>query len=175
MAEQRRGLIVSRVHDSRVQGTLQGHTNPERIGMSQEEGQQWMLEDIPQAEGGFTYRSAYTPFPREQRLDRTWRFVTSVRIMADIITVNPRADGLSEVDIAQATRTFDFVTPKADQLNRSTISQECTICLSAYEEGENVRSLRCFHQFHTECVDTWLKENKLCPICRTQVIEQTGP
>jgi len=46
---------------------------------------------------------------------------------------------------------------------------KCMVCLSQYEVGETVRTLPCFHRFHTSCVDEWLSRNKLCPICKTSI------
>ncbi|CAG0919403.1 unnamed protein product [Notodromas monacha] len=43
---------------------------------------------------------------------------------------------------------------------------KCTVCLSDFEEGEDVRRLPCLHLFHRNCVDQWLTQNKACPICR---------
>lgn len=41
----------------------------------------------------------------------------------------------------------------------------CVICLSAYEEGDVLRKLRCGHHFHKECGDRWLRISGKCPIC----------
>lgn len=46
---------------------------------------------------------------------------------------------------------------------------KCAICLGEYEEGEDVKTLPCFHMFHTECVDRWLKVNKICPFCKQSI------
>ncbi|KAK7303988.1 hypothetical protein RJT34_14951 [Clitoria ternatea] len=47
---------------------------------------------------------------------------------------------------------------------------ECPVCLSVYEEGEDVRKLpRCKHSFHVVCIDMWLYFHFDCPICRTPV------
>ena len=43
---------------------------------------------------------------------------------------------------------------------------KCTICLSEFDQEEDVRRLPCMHLFHVECVDQWLSQNKRCPICR---------
>lgn len=46
-------------------------------------------------------------------------------------------------------------------------SMQCTICLTAFEEGEQVKQLpRCFHLYHPTCIDQWLRRNYTCPICR---------
>lgn len=54
------------------------------------------------------------------------------------------------------------VTPPSEQL-------QCHICLSDYESGDLKRVLPCSHNFHKECVDTWLKMNATCPLCRSEV------
>ncbi|KAJ8766678.1 hypothetical protein K2173_004502 [Erythroxylum novogranatense] len=47
---------------------------------------------------------------------------------------------------------------------------ECAICLSAFEDGEEVRQLpRCKHSFHAACIDMWLYSHSDCPICRAYV------
>lgn len=59
------------------------------------------------------------------------------------------------------------------QMKRSDVSddglEKCTICLSEFEEEEDVRRLPCMHLFHIECVDQWLATNKRCPICRVDI------
>mmetsp|Transcript_8072 Transcript_8072/g.14880 ORF Transcript_8072/g.14880 Transcript_8072/m.14880 type:complete len:333 (-) Transcript_8072:236-1234(-) len=49
---------------------------------------------------------------------------------------------------------------------------QCSICLSAFEPGEQLRILPCDgqHSFHKDCCDEWLLVNATCPICRARVI-----
>jgi hypothetical protein len=43
----------------------------------------------------------------------------------------------------------------------------CTVCREEYHDNDNVRTLRCGHVFHTECVDNWLMNHShKCPCCR---------
>jgi len=43
---------------------------------------------------------------------------------------------------------------------------ECSICFGVYTEGEELRQLRCGHQFHQRCVDVWLlRHQNRCPLC----------
>lgn len=44
----------------------------------------------------------------------------------------------------------------------------CAVCLSEFEEGEELRTLpECMHSFHSECIDMWLYSHSNCPMCRT--------
>lgn len=48
----------------------------------------------------------------------------------------------------------------------------CSICLEQFQEGEQVTSLPCLHQFHGACVQPWLRQqgrNSACPECKTPV------
>ena len=42
----------------------------------------------------------------------------------------------------------------------------CAVCQSKYEAKEKVITLRCNHEFHQPCIDTWLQTNAVCPLCR---------
>ncbi|KAF9960051.1 hypothetical protein BGZ70_008694 [Mortierella alpina] len=43
----------------------------------------------------------------------------------------------------------------------------CSICLTEYEAGEQIRTLPCFHQYHQGCIDPWLLYVvSLCPMCK---------
>ncbi|XP_021715033.1 RING-H2 finger protein ATL52-like [Chenopodium quinoa] len=52
----------------------------------------------------------------------------------------------------------------------SSCYEECVVCLSVFEEGEDVRELvRCKHSFHAPCIDMWLYSHFDCPLCRAPV------
>ncbi|XP_013784778.1 uncharacterized protein LOC106468873 [Limulus polyphemus] len=53
--------------------------------------------------------------------------------------------------------------------NTEMRQKECQVCLSSYEEGEVLRILPCFHDYHASCIDKWLKNNRSCPTCRVEV------
>jgi len=49
---------------------------------------------------------------------------------------------------------------------------KCSICLTQYEEGDNLRYLPCTpikHHFHQNCIDEWLQVNRVCPICKRDI------
>ena len=46
---------------------------------------------------------------------------------------------------------------------------KCVVCQYEFKNGENVTKLDCGHIFHTDCVDTWLSKNKVCPMCHKEI------
>ncbi|KAL2498769.1 RING-type domain-containing protein [Abeliophyllum distichum] len=53
-------------------------------------------------------------------------------------------------------------------------SLECAVCLSKYEEEDEIRKLKkCNHTFHKDCLDTWLQQDwATCPLCRSMVLPE---
>lgn len=47
----------------------------------------------------------------------------------------------------------------------------CQICLEDYIENDDIRILPCIHSFHMDCIDTWLIQKSVCPVCRVNIRE----
>jgi hypothetical protein len=47
---------------------------------------------------------------------------------------------------------------------------QCSICLEAFQEHDTVRTIPCFHTFHKNCIDPWLSQRPLCPVCKYSAI-----
>ena len=62
------------------------------------------------------------------------------------------------------TRTF---TDTQHTSATSSVDGSCLICLEQFREGTIVKTLPCLHQFCCDCVNTWLRQNASCPICKT--------
>ncbi|KAL8456612.1 hypothetical protein ACS0TY_033902 [Phlomoides rotata] len=53
---------------------------------------------------------------------------------------------------------------------------ECAVCLSVFEQGEQVKKLpKCSHCFHAACIDMWLYSHLDCPLCRSPVEHDDAP
>jgi hypothetical protein len=48
--------------------------------------------------------------------------------------------------------------------------KSCSVCLEEQKFGEHVRALPCFHVFHRDCIDRWLKTKATCPVCTMEVV-----
>lgn len=47
--------------------------------------------------------------------------------------------------------------------------QVCTICIENFAEGDEEKTLPCFHRFHAGCIDQWLQRSVRCPVCKNRV------
>ncbi len=46
------------------------------------------------------------------------------------------------------------------------LDRDCSICLSTFKNLKHTSKLPCGHIFDTSCIKKWLKEKKICPLCR---------
>jgi len=51
---------------------------------------------------------------------------------------------------------------------------ECCICQGEYQNEEKLTQLACTHEFHTDCIDPWLRKHpqNSCPICRASLLPE---
>ena len=64
------------------------------------------------------------------------------------------------------------------EINKENINKykdiTCNICLEGFEIGNILRVLECQHEFHENCIVTWLKSRNTCPVCRHE-LESNDP
>ncbi|CAB9512821.1 Receptor homology region, transmembrane domain-and RING domain-containing protein [Seminavis robusta] len=60
--------------------------------------------------------------------------------------------------------------PNDELLLSNNAAQACPICLEAYQMGDRVRRIHCFHEFHVGCIDPWLAHRAVCPVCKHPVV-----
>ncbi|GFO27140.1 RING finger protein [Plakobranchus ocellatus] len=76
-------------------------------------------------------------------------------------------NGLSEDKIQEIpTRQFSRGAERSGSDQTS-----CVFCICDFKDKQLLRILPCFHEFHAECVDEWLKTHHTCPVCRHDVTE----
>lgn len=82
--------------------------------------------------------------------------------LGDVVGTESR--GLSADTIASLpSMTFKM------QSNQDGNMESCVICRLDYEEGDTLTVLSCRHSYHPECIDNWLRINKVCPVCSAEV------
>ncbi|XP_027362851.1 RING-H2 finger protein ATL29-like [Abrus precatorius] len=103
-----------------------------------------------------------------------WAFQRSAS--GTLIRLSPNAaspyTGL-DPSLLQTFPTFLYATVK-NLRKEKKYSLECAICLVEFEDDSMLRLLTiCYHVFHQECIDLWLRSNKTCPVCRTDLDSPT--
>ncbi|OII74979.1 RING domain-containing protein [Cryptosporidium ubiquitum] len=87
-----------------------------------------------------------------------------------IIETQPYSGNLSEsqLNIKEDGNSLSYTKEKS-----ITISKSCPICVQEIEDDSTIRVLPCDsrHIFHLECIDGWFKQNCVCPICRSDVVQ----
>ncbi|XP_071698262.1 RING-H2 finger protein ATL65 [Rutidosis leptorrhynchoides] len=66
--------------------------------------------------------------------------------------------------------------PLSIHTRKSSSVHECAVCLLEFEDNDYVRTLPvCYHAFHVECIDVWLRSHANCPLCRAIIIRPDSP
>ncbi|KAK7328671.1 hypothetical protein VNO77_22788 [Canavalia gladiata] len=90
---------------------------------------------------------------------------SSAQVFSSAHRISPDT-GSSSVSDSLPLFTFSSVTRRSS----AVASGDCAVCLSKFEQPDILRLLPlCCHAFHAECIDTWLRSNLTCPLCRSAV------
>uniref|UniRef100_A0A146KNG8 Protein goliath n=1 Tax=Lygus hesperus TaxID=30085 RepID=A0A146KNG8_LYGHE len=102
-----------------------------------------------------------------------WMVFYYVQRYRDLQARERKARGYSEAD-EKALKAIPTKTIKAnDQLLKDEM-ECCAICIDPYRQLEVVRTLSCNHEFHKDCIDPWLLENRTCPMCKKDILRHYG-
>ncbi|XP_031571192.1 RING finger protein 44-like isoform X2 [Actinia tenebrosa] len=97
-------------------------------------------------------------------------YETLLNLAEQIGEAKPKGLTRAEIDQLQTFRVTAESKKQSDD-------GRCVVCLADFDEKQLIRKLPCSHDYHTRCIDKWLKSNRTCPICRTEVkvgVKQTG-
>mmetsp|Transcript_36128 Transcript_36128/g.84657 ORF Transcript_36128/g.84657 Transcript_36128/m.84657 type:complete len:285 (-) Transcript_36128:106-960(-) len=81
----------------------------------------------------------------------------------------PKPKGASQTIIDQMP-LLEF----SSEMQATEKELSCAVCLSDFIEGDVLRQLPCSHHFHKQCIDRWLKRNKVCPLCLQDIEAAPG-
>ncbi|KAI9193365.1 uncharacterized protein BJ171DRAFT_528074, partial [Polychytrium aggregatum] len=88
-----------------------------------------------------------------------------------VVSESAEIKGVERDGSSAGSSTGTKPEPSATDLLASTLDK-CTICLCPYEEGDELRVMKCKHGFHKDCIDHWLTSYvNSCPICRSAGVE----
>jgi len=79
--------------------------------------------------------------------------------------------GGAPTDFVENLAVVPFV---ADEFDDEIRPKDCCICLEEFDTEAGDKAIvqtPCDHLYHKSCLVGWLKSNKSCPICRTDLVE----
>jgi hypothetical protein len=83
---------------------------------------------------------------------------------------NDRSEAIENTRAAVEQDIFSLpsvqVLPDMDLNKLPEDCRRCAICLDDFLPGSFRKTLPCWHGFHTQCVDKWLRNVGACPICK---------
>lgn len=113
--------------------------------------------------------SSYT---EPESIDPSW---PESNITPDMAYVHPEAHLIAE-EIRQSLPIKRFKSDNESSSNENDDDDghvECAVCLSKFEEGDEIRQLPCCHSFHKACLDKWLDHQQItCPLCRSCLLTE---
>ena len=57
-----------------------------------------------------------------------------------------------------------------DDVDSNSLEEpSCTICFAPLEEGDRIGDLQCNHEFHVDCLKTWIQRKNACPLCNVPI------
>eukprot|EP00760_Papus_ankaliazontas_P038999 PhM_4_TR9461/c0_g1_i1/m.12957 len=102
-------------------------------------------------------------------LSQAERTATFTRFIHHMVSGNPNDDEF-EASLPTPHEVLELL-PCTLIRPTSTAARDCVVCLSEMVRGEVCRTLPCFHSFHKDCVDPWLRGCRTCPLCKCDVVK----
>lgn len=75
-------------------------------------------------------------------------------------------DNISESDEDAPGITIDNLNNISRVFVNELRYDQCSICLNSFTTNNLIRTLPCNHQFHMQCIDSWLITKNTCPLCK---------
>ena len=75
-----------------------------------------------------------------------------------------------KVDDSEVIGLVEFFKPSIDlRKELREKKSECVICHTEDDPANPLFFTICFHIFHTDCLNKWMKKAATCPVCRNQI------
>jgi hypothetical protein len=113
-----------------------------------------------------------------RNMSSPWNLRSPSPMNHNSLTSNGSPYGMSPVQISSSIPETSYVTSDAETAIReetqpfnlrATSNVDCAVCQEHFQDGDTVRRLPCNHQFHSACVDPWLRIHARCPLCNSQM------
>jgi len=106
---------------------------------------------------------------RRHSFDQNWLDTTNYYTAPDNIAGAGQSSTSPPAIRASMISGASHAIIKESDVRPGASKPECGICMDDDDWCAEWTWLECAHQFHTKCVDDWLKTATRCPVCRTEV------
>lgn len=120
------------------------------------------------------YRRQVRQQQQQQSTFNIFQSIMEVLVNNDnFLNNNINTDNMEDIKVTLKDEDFKKLETYKLTKDDNQITQDCNICMDSYKENDIITKLKCGHFFHTECIKTWLCQEKIsCPICRTDIRNQ---
>ncbi|KAM7506767.1 hypothetical protein LguiA_017220 [Lonicera macranthoides] len=101
------------------------------------------------------------PPPATENQQSGENIVVMIRMSSDSESL--LSDILNKEGPAPASKASIEAMPAVKVTEEGT---ECSICLTEFEVGGEVKEMPCKHKYHSDCIEKWLGIHGSCPVCR---------
>ncbi|XP_077416590.1 RING finger protein 215 [Vanacampus margaritifer] len=78
-------------------------------------------------------------------------------------------ESLPKQDILKTMSSLRTKTYRRPKVRRGE-TENCAVCLEAFNHNQCLRVLPCRHEYHRDCVDPWLLLHHTCPLCKRSIL-----
>jgi len=125
-------------------------------------------------------RDTVPPFPSLAVVDLTLlRRLIYLEVLREFQILNSQNQDLADPNDEELTpfedlnielHQFVYEENEGDSNQCYFDQKSCVVCQSDYIVGDTLASLPCLHNFHSHCIEPWLQQRQVCPICNLQVL-----
>ena len=107
-----------------------------------------------------------TSTARQRRREHEARLAVRDRLAAEVASRQDVTSHGSSVARPLLQDAIDALSTFVWHEDDTTSSRDCTICMREFEVGDVLMRLPCVHNFHRDCIASWLARQGTCPLCR---------
>ena len=84
--------------------------------------------------------------------------------------INGNFDKDDELLIKNSNYPITYTLKNIEKIPQN--NKNCSICLSQFNNDDDLMILPCMHFFHERCINKWFVKEKICPFCKMNFFEE---
>lgn len=105
--------------------------------------------------------------------------VPNAQIISANDLMNMLRDGMEDQPVSLDSTVLEQIGIKKYKSEEENKFTSCCVCMTDFENDDEIRDCPCSHVYHVGCIDEWFKQKPTCPVCRKDMRdyfkEQSSP